>query len=345
MKPSLGTRFWLVVLRVCIGWHLLAAGLEKIHSVNLGKTETNRPWSGKGYLQEATGPLAPYFKAIAGDPDQRALTLLQPPTPPTPDKLPQPLAGEWDAYFDAFTAHYHLPPAEREKAKQVFDAAKADAARWYAHWVATADVTITRAFPFGTINVTKKLAEHVADYQAKLAEYQRAATSENPRFGQDVLKSRLKDLRAEVVKLRTDLLKPIDEQTAAMKAALQALVPEEQRALPPPADPPSWLLWFSDFSVRWGLTLCGAGLILGLFARLAATGGALLLLMFYLAAPPFPGMPETPKTEIYEIVVNKVLIEILALAVLATLPTGRWAGLDGMVAWFTPRKARPTEGT
>ena len=44
--------------------------------MNLGPTELNRPWSSKGYLKEATGPLASYFRRQTGDSDEEALELL-----------------------------------------------------------------------------------------------------------------------------------------------------------------------------------------------------------------------------------------------------------------------------
>ena len=44
------TRFFLVLLRLAIGWHLLFAGLAKFQADYRGSA---------GYLQESPGPLAP----------------------------------------------------------------------------------------------------------------------------------------------------------------------------------------------------------------------------------------------------------------------------------------------
>ena len=60
------TRVFLVLLRLAIGWHFLFEGLEKINSVNLGPTESNRPWTSKPYLRESTGPLADFFRRCPG---------------------------------------------------------------------------------------------------------------------------------------------------------------------------------------------------------------------------------------------------------------------------------------
>jgi len=80
----------------------------------------------------------------------------------------------------------------------------------------------------------------------------------------------------------------------------------------------------------WALIGLGALLILGLFSRLSALGAAVLLLSFYLAMPPFPGVPPAPGPE-HSLFVNKNLIEVLACLALASLPTGRWFGVDGLV--------------
>ena len=47
------------------------------------------------------------------------------------------------------------------------------------------------------------------------------------------------------------------------------------------------VLSFIDFVNIWGQIFIGLGLMLGLFTRIAAIGGAVLLGMFFLANPPF----------------------------------------------------------
>src|SRR5262249_30524138 len=71
--------------------------------------------------------------------------------------------------------------------------------------------------------------------------------------------------------------------------------------------------------------------------------GALMILSFFLAAPPLPGVPEAFRVEGYPYV-NKNLVEALALLLLATTPVGRWVGLDGAIALLfrRHRAAEPT---
>jgi thiosulfate dehydrogenase [quinone] large subunit len=81
----------------------------------------------------------------------------------------------------------------------------------------------------------------------------------------------------------------------------------------------------------WGLMAIGLGLIVGLLTRPAAIAGVAVLILYYVVAPPFVGLAYAMPTEGSYLVVNKVLIEAIALLVLIAFPTGREFGLDGVV--------------
>lgn len=94
----------------------------------------------------------------------------------------------------------------------------------------------------------------------------------------------------------------------------------------------SWtLLDWSDVLVKYGITAVGLLLLVGLLTRTACVAGAGFLLMFYLSMPPLPGWPESPRVEGHYLFINKNVIEMLALLVLASTHSGRWAGLDGLI--------------
>ncbi|MGF1638064.1 MAG: DoxX family membrane protein [Cyclobacteriaceae bacterium] len=78
----------------------------------------------------------------------------------------------------------------------------------------------------------------------------------------------------------------------------------------------------------WGLVFIGLALMIGLFSRLAAVGGMLLLAMYYLSHPPLVGLEFGAPGEGTYLLVNKNLIELFALAVLFVLPTSHIIGLD-----------------
>lgn len=69
----------------------------------------------------------------------------------------------------------------------------------------------------------------------------------------------------------------------------------------------------------------GAALMLGTLTRIAAAAGIVLLLMYYLAHPPFDGMGMGPGSFW---IVNYNLIEIAALLLVIYFPTSRYFGLD-----------------
>src|ERR1035437_3417993 len=77
------------------------------------------------------------------------------------------------------------------------------------------------------------------------------------------------------------------------------------------------VLYVVDFLNVWGLILIGLGLFFGLFTRMAAWSGAFLLLVYYLARPPFVGLMEGSPAEGSYIWVNKNLIEMFLLVLLA----------------------------
>lgn len=88
-------------------------------------------------------------------------------------------------------------------------------------------------------------------------------------------------------------------------------------------------LKFSDTCVMYGLVFTGACLLLGLFTRLGCVVGIALLMMFYLALPPWGWTPQ-PGTESNYLFVNKNVIEALGLCVVLAFPTGRFVGLDAV---------------
>ena len=88
-----------------------------------------------------------------------------------------------------------------------------------------------------------------------------------------------------------------------------------------------------DFLNEWGLVLIGLGLIFGFLTRIAISAGIVLLLLYYIAAPPFVGLTYSIPTEGSYLIVNKTLIEMAALAVLLAFPTSRIAGLDRLIFW------------
>ena len=60
--------FFLLALRLAIGWHFLFEGLYKVNTHLVGPTETNRPFTSEPYFRNAPGPVAAYMRKQFSDP-------------------------------------------------------------------------------------------------------------------------------------------------------------------------------------------------------------------------------------------------------------------------------------
>ncbi len=86
-----------------------------------------------------------------------------------------------------------------------------------------------------------------------------------------------------------------------------------------------------DFLNTWGLIAIGLGLIVGFLSRWAAGAGMLLIVLYYICNPPFPGLTYSAPQEGAYLFVNKNVVEFFALWILILFPTSRTLGLDGLV--------------
>ena len=83
---------------------------------------------------------------------------------------------------------------------------------------------------------------------------------------------------------------------------------------------------FIDFTNKWGLTLLGVSLILGLGVRLSSLLGALLMALYYLPILNFP----YPNPNAF--IVDQHIIYIAVLLFFSAVQAGRVWGLDGWCA-------------
>lgn len=93
------------------------------------------------------------------------------------------------------------------------------------------------------------------------------------------------------------------------------------------SDTPAVLSVVNQMNI-WGLIAIGLGLMLGALTRWAAYAGMLLILLYYMANPPFVGYYYSIPMEGNYLIVNKNLVEMAALFLISVTPNGRWAGLD-----------------
>lgn len=348
------TAFFLILLRLAIGWHFAAEGYHKLEGYWRGSTETvvnkSKPWSSAGYFREGTGPLAKFIRQEVGDPDEEALKLLTPKRAESPNaaphtRTPSLLDQEWSEYVRRFGDYYDLSTEQRQKAEEALKKTEDAVVSWLTRKEAN-EKNFTAKTQEGRLPVPVR----VMLYKQKLEELSEPKHSHLVSIGSDAESVRLHNVKAEVVRLRVGLLNDLDEYTQDLRKELDKIpTPEQKKAAEskgqepqpePPGNEKEKQKWI-DLSTMYGLTILGACLIVGLFTRLSCVLAAGFLLMTYLSMPPFPWLPSAPNNEGFYLFVNKNVIEMLALLALATTASGRWLGLDAAIHWALFGRRRP----
>lgn len=96
----------------------------------------------------------------------------------------------------------------------------------------------------------------------------------------------------------------------------------------------------ADFLITWGMILVGLGLMVGFLTRIAAAGGSLMLLFFFIAYPPLPGYMFGVPVEGSYLWVNKTLIELFVLLTFLFISTKELWGIDRLIKQWKEEKAR-----
>ena len=303
---------FLVVLRVSIGWQFLYEGLWKQHAAH-GKD----PWTAAGYLKNAKGPFRSTFRNMVDDPYEF-------------DKLnPKKVQERWQAWQQLFEKHYPTLDAQQKAQlnKLVADAvAKLNSKEMLGNpeWTGVTNEKYKGTIDYKTLGEIDLYRAMTIKYDAKLKEVR-----------QDFQQEHLDKLWADLEAKRKMLTGPVDALTAELQTSATKLLTLDQIRRGPSPQPPSKIDSVNSQTI-WGLTILGFCLIVGLFSRTAAVGAAWMLLMFYLVVPPWPGVPEAPGPE-HSFIVNKNWIEIMACLALASMPSGRWFGLDALIHRFVFR--------
>ncbi len=347
------TMFFMIVLRLAIGWHFFFEGAHKLDTFRVGvDTATNKVFSSAGYFREAPGPLAWEMRQQLGDPDDEALALL---TPLPADaakpgdvasRMPPALKKEWEDSFNQFVKFYGLDANQEKEAKANLDKAEAELARWLTLEAAPGkskdkqppDVQavmteVEKTYPSGVLKVEETPAQRVADFRNKVQEYRNMLDKTDAAFNKDVVGMNRLATKGEAAALRKSLMADLDKKTTDLKTSWADLLTDAQRQKGAPAPLPP-LIWWIDGATAWGLTIIGACLLLGLLTRLNCLLAAAFLAMTYFASPPWPWLPTPPNNEGNYLFVNKNAIEMFALLVLATTASGQWFGLDALVSWM-----------
>jgi uncharacterized membrane protein YphA (DoxX/SURF4 family) len=235
------------------------------------------------FLQQSAGPLRPVFRGLVRDIDG-----VDRPT----------LAGaqaELDRRADEIAGHYGFTPEQRVKLTAARDTLKASfAATWNDPAVQT----------------------RLADYRLM-----RRRVASLPEAGAPFHHERLAQDRQKLDRIAGELLAMVNEPGDELAVQAQGIATVAQLAagpIPRPATPVDWI----DRIIKYGLAAIGLCLMLGLFTRWAAIAAALQLAMFYLASPPWPGLPAATMGGHF-LYVDRNLIELIAAGAIAATAGGR----------------------
>jgi uncharacterized membrane protein YphA (DoxX/SURF4 family) len=172
--------------------------------------------------------------------------------------------------------------------------------------------------------IEQRLGE-IALYKAQVERYEANLAKVKTSFQWDHLQRQWGELQT----LRRKLIGPVQALESELKIEAEKLLSTEQLSAGPVPERMTPIRAL-NLQTMWGLTIIGTLLIAGLFTRIAAVAGAFLLANFYMAVPPWPNCPPEPGPD-HSLVVNKVFLESLTCLTLATLPTGKWFGIDALI--------------
>lgn len=284
----------IVALRICIGWHFFQEGSDKIRS---GKF-TSTP-----FLSAAKGPLAPYYHGMIWDADgyhrlNKEETL-----------------DAWSAFKDQAIEHYGFDDRQAKAADNLFK--RYD--KQYTWYLGSQGEDIDEYF-LG-LERRDKYRGWAADESPEDLSKAKAMT-EVPS-----LRGQLNSIEGDLKKKRDGWLRAIDTIWANYERDMNALANDEQKSSGPIKLTRVGRRTLDSVTVDrfipyFDLTI-GVLLILGLFTRFAALGGALflgsvVLSQWFLA-------PDAGPT-IYQ------AVEMFALLAIAGVGAGRFAGLDFFIS-------------
>ncbi len=267
---------------------------EGLHKLN------QEEFSAEGYLSQAAGPFQKFFQyTVIQDFEGR-------------DRLStQGNDAQIDDFYARFQAQFGLDATQKQTAERIVAARKKNIADYLTNADNAKLIADNQA-------AWKKLNEEKAAYQS----HGGAAPFQDRRLWEATQTLR-SDVRPAIVWVK--------QQHDGLKNDLKNLLPRGERR--DVTYPLAEQLRNPDRLVTYACIAMGACLMVGLFSRLAAFGGALFLAMIVASRLQWTGyyMPPTHPAQGNSLFITKEFIEMMCCIVLMTLPVGRWGGLDFIV--------------
>ncbi len=323
----------LVALRLTIGWHFFYEGVWKIANAD--------KFSASDFLIMSKGPFVPLFHAMVPDLDGRERLATGPwetDDPKKKDWVTSPVYLEaWTEVKDKFIAANRLEGKLAEDVEATFEQYDESLAAFMtdnqedieAHFLAL-DRFIERK------NSGANEAEHekmrIWQEQVKLRGDAKAWLTDLDAMGAELCRGLYGVLEQKPMDAKGVVSESEEEEVARLQKLARAKVPAVVTApekMPVPLPFFKSRTHFLDVTVTYALTAIGLCMLLGFCNRLACLGGGAFLISVLMTQPPWPTLiPHAPAIVGHALIVDKNFVEMVAIFALATLPVGRWAGLD-----------------
>jgi len=296
MRSTLLAVAALAFLRIVVGLHFFLEGTSHLRDPD---------WSSAGFRKAAVGPWAERFRA--GLPEEGDWTATMGATDG------RSVADAAAAWRQSVTASWKKLLDERCRLVPLDAGRKADADAQLA-----AATTELEDYVAG---LDDDLADHRLQLQ-RLTEMERSPVASAVPYARERVAKKRRELAAEAAGWMKDAAAIGTKLVAAWDAALPAA---ERLRVDAAAEPTR--LWKEDRFVSWSLVTIGACLVLGLFTKFNALGGACFLASV-IATQPFWVAGAQPTYNQW--------VELAALLAIAALPIGGWSGLDHFLSpWFS----------
>jgi uncharacterized membrane protein YphA (DoxX/SURF4 family) len=308
MQTHYHRQFWfmlvsLLLLRLVVGLHFFHEGVSKIKSDN---------FSCAGFLQQARGPLAPFFRSLLDDHDGRLRLCVS-----SDQRLePERTLAIWEDYVETVAASAKFTADQRRQA----DRALAQASNYLTSYLENQESEI-----LAWVASEDRLRGFSQDGERRVQTMQEIES----------LNDQVQTIKADRTRTAAPWFREIQATWDQLESRINEIAEENQKNRMFQLSRPFAQVGSSqdliDRYLPWFDTTVGGLLVLGLFTRVAAIAG-IGLLLGVVATQPFwiPGVENT----FYQ------WIEICALLVLAAAAAGRFGGLD----YFLDRR-RTTEAT
>ena len=277
--------FFLVALRLVIGWHFAVEGVWKIRTHQIGRTSTNTPWTSEGFFREAYGPIGDWYRQQLMISDEPTLSRFR-----ANGEEGSEAQVDWILYWENLELQYSLDKDQRALATKAFSD----------HYSRLRDWILSRSAPiikkqviWGTADVPVTLKAQFAEYEAKQREIAKIQGSEQTNFNKDVDRTRLRSLKTDAATILNDIVSEYDIRTKAMKKDVEdsaKLTPDQLKLGPVHGRPaPPRLIDKLDTLTMWMQAVLGAFLLIGLCTRLSSLVLAGFLLQVVLERRLFRG--------------------------------------------------------